>query len=114
MLLSEAPITALKATKSRVSVEALIRCRPKFMARMKAKGPSMTIQPSMFMPPVSLKRSMMAPLVAKYQATAPVMDRPAAIQPNTAFMKPRSSVTMGALPAKSVGRCPPLNRRGGS
>ena len=39
----------------------------------------MTIQPSRFMPPVSLKRSMMAPLVAKYQATAPVMDRPAAI-----------------------------------
>jgi len=84
------------------------------MARMKASGPSMTAQPSRFIPPVSLNMSMMAPLVAKYHAVAPVMARPAAIHPNTAFMKPRSSATMGMPPVVKSEVLFPPKMRGGS
>ena len=106
---------AENATKIKVRVAELIRCRPKFIARMKARGAKVTIQPVMDMPPMGLKSIEMAPLEAKYQATAPVMAKPRAIQPNTAFMKPRSSATNGVLlPEKSVERAPPLNKRGGS
>ena len=98
MLLKDAPMQAEKATKSKASVAELIRCKPKFIARMKANGARVTAHPVMDMPPMGLKSIEMAPLVAKYHATAPVMARPPAIQPKTAFMKPRSSATRGVPP----------------
>ena len=114
MLLSEAPMVALKATNNNVKVEALIRCSPKFMASMNASGASMTAHPKMLMPPVSENSIMMAPLLAKYQAMAPVMERPAAIQPNTAFMNPRSSATNAVAPVVYSEVLFPLKMRGGS
>jgi len=115
MLLNEAPMVALKATKSSVNVDELIRCKPKFIARIKAKGANITAQPNMLIPPVVLYKSEMAPLEAKYQAMPPVMANPPAIHPKTAFMKPRSSATMGMLPdEKSEARWAPLKMRGGS
>ena len=115
MLLKEAPIVALKATKSKVKVEELMRCSPKFMAKMKANGAKVTAQPNMLMPPMGLNNMEMAPLVAKYHAIAPVTANPPAIQPNTAFIKPLSSATIGMPPVgMSEARWPPLKMRGGS
>ena len=78
------PITALKARNNKVKPLEEKRLNPKFIARMKPSGASITTQPMAVCAPVSTLMSIsIMPDEAKYHDIAAVTKRPATIHVKT-------------------------------